>query len=55
MRIGGVSTAPTTDSSCSMIGGTVNAATGVGSAFSASTSTSKPGYAGASTRNPLAS
>ena len=43
MMIGGVSSAPTTDSKCSTIAGTVSASIGDGSAFSASTSTSKPG------------
>ena len=38
-----------------MISGTVTASIGAGSALSASTSTSKPGYAGARTRKPLAS
>ena len=43
MMIGGVSSAPMTDSRCSMICGTVTASIGDGSALSASTSTSKPG------------
>ena len=43
MMIGGVSSAPMTASRCSMIAGTVSASIGVGSALSASTSTSKPG------------
>ena len=43
MRIGGESSAPTTDSRCSMIAGTVTASIGDGSALSASTSTSNPG------------
>ena len=43
MRIGGRSSPPITDSRCSMIAGTVSASIGVGSALSASTSTSKPG------------
>ncbi len=55
MRIGGFSSAPTTDSRCSMIAGTVTCSIGAVSSLSASTSTSKPGYAGASTVKPLAS
>jgi hypothetical protein len=43
IRIGGCSSAPTTFSRCSMICGTVTASIGVGSALSASTSTSNPG------------
>ena len=43
MRIGGESSAPMTDSRCSMICGTVTASIGDVSALSASTSTSKPG------------
>ena len=43
MRIGGLSSAPTTEVRCSMTCGSVSSATGVGSALSASTSTSKPG------------
>ena len=38
-----------------MICGTVTCSIGVGSAFSASTSTSKPGYAGANTAKPFCS
>ena len=52
IRIGGESSAFTIDSRWSMIAGTVTCSIGVGSAFSASTSTSKPGYAGARTRWP---
>ena len=43
MRIGGASSPPTIPSSFSMICGTVTCSIGVGSALSASTSTSKPG------------
>ena len=43
MRIGGFVSSPTTDSRCSTICGTVTFSIGVGSAFSASTSTSNPG------------
>ena len=43
IRIGGVSTAPTTASRCSMICGTVTASIGEVSALSDSTSTSNPG------------
>ena len=52
IRMGGESRPPTTASRCSMICGTVTFSIGVGSALSASTSTSNPGYAGASTRKP---
>ena len=38
-----------------MIAGTARRSIGVGSAFSASTSTSNSGYAGAITRSPLPS
>ena len=55
MRIGGESTVAITDSKCSMICGTVTCSIGVGSALSASTSTSKPGIRRASTVNPFAS
>ena len=56
IRIGGVvELASTTDSRCSMIAGTVSSSIGVGSALSASTSTSSPGYAGDHTVKPLAS
>jgi hypothetical protein len=44
-----------TDSRWATTFGSVVCSIGVGSAFSASTSTSKPGYAGAITRWPLAS
>jgi hypothetical protein len=54
MRMGGESSPPTTASRCSMICGTVTASIGEGSALSASTSTSNPGYAGAMTRYPRA-
>jgi hypothetical protein len=43
IRIGGVSSAPTTSSRWATICGTVTASIGDGSALSASTSTSKPG------------
>ena len=43
MMIGAESSPPMTASRCSMISGTVRASIGLGSAFSASTSTSKPG------------
>ena len=43
IRIGGLSSPPATDSSLPMMAGTVSASIGVVSAFSASTSTSKPG------------
>jgi hypothetical protein len=43
MMIGGVSSAPTTDSRCATVSGTVTFSIGVVSALSASTSTSKPG------------
>jgi hypothetical protein len=43
MMIGGDSSSPTIASSRSMIAGTVTRSIGVGSAFSASTSTSNPG------------
>jgi hypothetical protein len=43
IRIGGCSSAPMTDSRCSMIAGTVTSSIGVVSALRASTSTSKPG------------
>jgi hypothetical protein len=55
MMIGGESSSPTTASRCSTICGTVSRSIGAGSALSASTSTSKPGYAGASTRKPRSS
>jgi hypothetical protein len=47
--------APDDPSRCSMIFGTVSASIGDGSALSTSTSTSKPGYAGARTVKPRAS
>ena len=50
MRIGGVSRSPMMPSRRSMIAGTLSCSIGVVSALSASTSTSKPGYAGARTR-----
>jgi hypothetical protein len=43
IRTGGLSSWPTTDSSLPMMAGTVSASIGEVSAFSASTSTSKPG------------
>ena len=43
MMIGGISIAPTTASRCSTICFARTSTMGVGSAFSASTSTSKPG------------
>ena len=43
IRIGGDARPFTTPSRCSMIRGTVSASMGDGSAFSASTSTSRPG------------
>jgi hypothetical protein len=43
MMTGGESRSSITDSMCSMICGTVTPAIGLGSALSASTSTSKPG------------
>ena len=50
MRMGGVWTPLMTDSRWAMISGTVSFSIGVGSALSAATSTSNPGYAGARTR-----
>ncbi|XBV22048.1 hypothetical protein ABN611_26210 [Kribbella sp. HUAS MG21] len=55
MMIGGWSSSRTTASRCSTMAGTVTARIGCGSAFSASTSTSKPGYDGARTRKPRSS
>ncbi len=49
MMIGGSGSARTTSSRWAMICGTVTCAIGAGSALSASTSTSNPGYAGATT------
>ena len=43
IRIGSESSSPITDSRCSTISDSVSSSSGVGSAFSASTSTSSPG------------
>jgi hypothetical protein len=50
MMIGGASRASTTPARWSTVSGTVRPAMTAGSARSASTSISKPGYAGVSTR-----
>ena len=55
MMIGGLSSSVTTPARCATASGTVSEAIGDGSAFSASTSTSKPGYVGVRTRYPLPS